>query len=69
MKPERQTEVIHEKSTRKKRPSKKITVEKVENAETKIQDEALINPIMADVLPTPFLQGKGKLIKFTIVGV
>ncbi|KAJ7390318.1 Doublesex-and mab-3- transcription factor C1 and C2 [Desmophyllum pertusum] len=61
MKPERQTEVIHEKSTRKKRPSKKITVEKVENAETKIQDEALINPIMADVLPTPFLQGKGHL--------
>ena len=60
MKPGRQTEVVCEKScTRKKRPSnmmQKLDVKK------KNSGEALIDPTIADALPTSCLSGKGKLV-------
>lgn len=58
IKPGRQADVIRGKSTRRKRPSNKM--KKVEDAEKKNTDEALIAPTMVDALPTSSLAGKGK---------
>lgn len=57
MKPERQTEGIREKSSKKKRSAKKI--KQVEDADEKNTEEPLIDPIMADAQPTSLSQGNG----------
>ena len=62
LKPGRETDVIYEKPrTKKKRPSKMMQKREDLNA-----SEALIDPTMADALPTSCLSGKGKRFKSCI---